>query len=53
MSFLYHQVRCMMAVLFLIAKGLEQPEIVSTLLDIEATPRKPLYDLADESGLGL
>jgi tRNA U38,U39,U40 pseudouridine synthase TruA len=33
-AFLYHQVRCMIAVLFLVGRGLERPEIVSDLLDI-------------------
>ena len=34
-AFLYHQVRCMMAVLFLVGQGLEPPEIVKDLFDIK------------------
>jgi len=37
-AFLYHQVRCMMAVLFLVGRGLERPSIIEELLDIEAHP---------------
>ncbi|RHZ29663.1 hypothetical protein DYB37_011557 [Aphanomyces astaci] len=40
-AFLWHQVRCMAAILFLVGKGHEAPEIVTTLLDIGACPRKP------------
>ncbi|NWX94788.1 PUS3 synthase, partial [Nothoprocta pentlandii] len=43
LAFLYHQVRCMMAVLFLVGQGLEQPEIIDELLDVEKNPRKPQY----------
>ena len=42
-AFLYHQVRCMMAVLFLVGEGKEAPEIVSELLDLERYPRRPNY----------
>ena len=31
-AFLYHQVRCMAAVLFLVGQGLEAPDIVDALL---------------------
>ena len=44
------EVRCMVAVLLLVGQGLEEPSVVAELLDIEKHPRKPLYDLADESG---
>ncbi len=53
MSFLWHQIRCIMAVLFMVGTGQEAPEIVKTLLDISKTPRKPNYPLADEGGLVL
>lgn len=42
-AFLYHQVRCMMAILFLIGQGMESPEIIDELLDVEKNPRKPQY----------
>lgn len=38
-AFLYHQVRCMMAVLFLIGQGMEKPEVIDELLNIEKIPR--------------
>uniref|UniRef100_J3LP99 tRNA pseudouridine synthase n=1 Tax=Oryza brachyantha TaxID=4533 RepID=J3LP99_ORYBR len=47
-AFLWHQVRCMVAVLFLIGQGLELPCIVDSLLDITKTPRKPQYKMASE-----
>uniref|UniRef100_A0A0E0KED6 Pseudouridine synthase I TruA alpha/beta domain-containing protein n=1 Tax=Oryza punctata TaxID=4537 RepID=A0A0E0KED6_ORYPU len=47
-AFLWHQVRCMVAVLFLIGQGLEPPCIVDSLLDITRTPRKPQYKMASE-----
>ena len=42
-SFLWHQVRCMVAVLFLIGHGLEKPDLIGHMLDIE---RKPQYGMA-------
>jgi len=50
-AFLWHQVRCMAAVLFLIGLGKEAPEVIDKLLDIEANPQKPTYDLAPEAPL--
>lgn len=38
-AFLWHQVRCIVAVLFLVGKEREQPSIVSELLNIELNPR--------------
>ncbi|KAF4655030.1 tRNA pseudouridine synthase 3 [Perkinsus chesapeaki] len=52
-AFLWHQVRCMMEILMLIGRGLEQPDVIDTLLDVEKTPGKPNYDLADGAGLVL
>ncbi|CAE7286553.1 PUS3 [Symbiodinium natans] len=53
LAFLWHQVRCMAAVLLLVGQGLETPSVVEALLDVERCPRKPLYEPADESGLVL
>ncbi|KAK9134386.1 hypothetical protein Syun_013716 [Stephania yunnanensis] len=47
-AFLWHQVRCMVAVLFMIGQGLESPSIIEELLDTERTPRKPQYKMAPE-----
>ncbi|KAL8173772.1 UNVERIFIED_CONTAM: tRNA pseudouridine synthase 3 [Gekko kuhli] len=52
-AFLYHQVRCMMAILFLIGQRMEKPEIIDELLDIENNPRKPQYSMAVEFPLVL
>ncbi|KAL8657875.1 MAG: hypothetical protein Q9226_001472 [Calogaya cf. arnoldii] len=46
-GFLWHQVRHMVAILFLIGQGLESPSLITTLLNITQTPEKPTYDMAD------
>jgi tRNA pseudouridine38/39 synthase len=60
-AFLYHQVRHIMAVLFLVGAGLESPSIVPTLMNIDGSKhplsptdavlpivdRKPEYQMAD------
>ncbi|KPI90373.1 putative pseudouridine synthase A-like protein [Leptomonas seymouri] len=48
-SFLYHQIRCTMEVLFLVGRGLESPSVVPTLL--ERGDCKPTYPLADGTPL--
>ncbi|KAM1242506.1 hypothetical protein ACFX2G_034850 [Malus domestica] len=52
-AFLWHQVRCMVAVLFLIGQGDESPDVVDALLDTSRTPRKPQYTMAPEIPLVL
>lgn len=52
-AFLWHQIRCMVAVLFLVGQGLEDPEVVAELLDPERHPRRPNYVLADDRPLVL
>ncbi|RCI14469.1 hypothetical protein L249_6103 [Ophiocordyceps polyrhachis-furcata BCC 54312] len=52
-AFLWHQIRHMVAVLFLVGQGLEKPSVVSQLLDVEAQPSKPTYAMADEVPLVL
>uniref|UniRef100_A0A6V7QQN5 Pseudouridine synthase I TruA alpha/beta domain-containing protein n=1 Tax=Ananas comosus var. bracteatus TaxID=296719 RepID=A0A6V7QQN5_ANACO len=52
-AFLWHQVRCMIAVLFMVGQGLETPSIVDPLLDTSRTLRKPQYNMAPELPLVL
>ncbi|KZF25277.1 pseudouridine synthase [Xylona heveae TC161] len=52
-AFLWHQVRHMTAILFLIGQGLESPSIIPKLLDIEQTPTKPMYEMASDAPLVL
>ena len=52
-AFLWHQVRCMMAILFLVGQKLEEPEIVRDLLDVEKYPTKPEYEMAHDVPLVL
>ena len=52
-AFLWHQVRCMAAIMFLVGQGLEEPSIVDELLDVDKNPRRPLYEMADDAPLVL
>lgn len=52
-AFLWHQVRCMVSILFLVAQGLEKPSIVSELLDVKTNPRRPMYEMATDTPLVL
>ncbi|KAF3942270.1 hypothetical protein ABW19_dt0203650 [Dactylella cylindrospora] len=52
-AFLWHQVRHMVALLFLVGQGLEKPDVVKDLLDIDKVPTKPLYNMADDRPLVL
>jgi len=52
-AFLWHQIRHMVALLFLVGQGLEKPSLISELLDVAANPRKPSYVMADEVPLVL
>ncbi|CAR28454.1 hypothetical protein ZYGR_0S00840 [Zygosaccharomyces rouxii] len=47
-AFLWHQVRCMMAILFLVGQGLEEPSVITNLLDVDKTPQKPIYEMASD-----
>lgn len=47
-AFLWHQVRCMMANLFLVGQGLEEPSLISNMLDVENLPQKPIYEMASD-----
>lgn len=52
-AFLWHQVRNMVAVLFLIGQKLEKPEVILELMDPVKNPRKPVYDMGDDLPLVL
>jgi tRNA pseudouridine38/39 synthase len=52
-AFLWHQVRCMMSILFMVGQGKEQPEIVLDLFDIKRFPIRPQYPIAPEIPLVL
>lgn len=52
-AFLWHQVRSMIAILFLVGQKYEQPEIVIDLLDVEKVPRRPTYEMASDIPLVL
>lgn len=52
-AFLWHQIRHMISVLFLVGQRLEDPSVVSQLLDVKTNPCKPNYVMADEVPLVL
>jgi len=52
-GFLWHMVRNICAILFLVGLGKEEPDIVSRMLDIKTYPCKPLYNMVDSSPLVL
>ena len=52
-AFLWHQVRHLVAMIFLVGQGLEQPSIVSDLLDLEKNPTRPKYEMASDAPLVL
>jgi tRNA pseudouridine38/39 synthase len=51
-AFLWHQVRCLVAILHMVGKGAEQASIAGALLDVKgAFPSKPQYKMAPERPL--
>ena len=52
-AFLWHMVRCLVAIIELVGDGLEAPDVVDALLDVARSPRRPQYVLADEAPLVL
>lgn len=47
-AFLWHQIRYMVFVLFLIGQCKETPEVIKELLNIDKYPRKPQFNLASD-----
>jgi len=52
-AYLWHQIRCIMAVLFMIGEGLEDPNVITELLDINKHPCRPAYGMASDLPLNL
>mmetsp|Transcript_29793 Transcript_29793/g.32017 ORF Transcript_29793/g.32017 Transcript_29793/m.32017 type:complete len:622 (-) Transcript_29793:105-1970(-) len=52
-AFLWHQIRCIAEVIFMIGRGYESPTIISELFDVKKHPGKPSYSLANEKPLVL
>lgn len=52
-AFLYHQIRCIMTLLFLIGTKKESPDIIKNMLDVESCPSKPNYNKASPMPLCL
>ena len=52
-GFLWHQIRCIVALLLLIGQGREEISLIKSLLDIEKYPSTPNYQIASEQPLVL
>ena len=52
-AFLWHQVRCMIAVLLTVAQGYEESNIVKELLSVDVYPSRPVYKMAHDIPLVL
>ncbi|CAN0065659.1 unnamed protein product, partial [Laminaria digitata] len=52
-AFLWHMVRCLMSVLFMVGRGHESPDVMSFLVDLErqAGRQPPHYDMAPDGPL--
>lgn len=45
-AFLWHMIRCIAAVLEMVGEGLERPEVVRDMLDLDKVPCKPQFKMA-------
>ncbi|CCE73185.1 Piso0_000208 [Millerozyma farinosa CBS 7064] len=52
-AFLWHQVRCMAAVLFLVGQKHESIDVIDELLNVDKYPSKPNYEMANDIPLVL
>ncbi|KAF3042783.1 hypothetical protein E8E11_003621 [Didymella keratinophila] len=52
-AFLWHQVRSLISVLFLVGQRLESPQLVTDLLDMSKNPTRPKYEMASDAPLVL
>ncbi|PKS09748.1 hypothetical protein jhhlp_004369 [Lomentospora prolificans] len=52
-AFLWHQIRCMVSILFLVGQGLEPASLISDMLDVEKTPSRTTYIMAHDVPLVL
>ncbi|KAF1931227.1 pseudouridylate synthase 3 [Didymella exigua CBS 183.55] len=52
-AFLWHQVRSLVAILFLLGQRLEPPHLVSALLNVDENPTRPKYEMASDAPLVL
>lgn len=50
-AFIWHQIRCIASILFLIGDGYEEPNLINELFDIKRFPGRPQYPIADPKPL--
>lgn len=52
-AYLWHQVRCLMAILLLVGQEQERPDVVRELFDVKRNPCTPQYSMASDVALNL
>ena len=52
-GFLWHQIRCMVSILFLVGQGFEPESLISDMLDVVKTPARTTYIMAHDVPLVL
>ena len=52
-AFLWHQIRCIVAVLLMVGEALEEENVIDQLLDIDTNPCRPAYQMASDLPLNL
>lgn len=52
-AFLWHQIRCMVSILFLVGQGLEPASLISDMLDTKKCPNRTTYIMAHDVPLVL
>lgn len=52
-GFLWHQIRCMVSILFLVGQGFEPETLISDMLDVKKTPARTTYIMAHDVPLVL
>lgn len=52
-AFLWHQIRCMVSILFLVGQGLEPASLISDMLDVQKSPNRTTYIMAHDVPLVL
>lgn len=52
-AYLWHQIRCIVSVLFLVGEGKEETSVIDELLDVKSNPCRPSYGMASDLPLNL
>lgn len=50
-AFLWHQIRCIASILFLIGRGKEEPKLIDELFDVEKVKGRPQFPISSGRNL--